>query len=403
MSAPLPAEDRRPVADPPAAPAGSDLAVQPALNYALTAAHQVDLSRLSADQMARVDQIVSTVSFADTNSLLSFGSEPQRKLSQHLDELLDGIRTSEVGAAGDLTIELATTIKGLNLQKMKREIDGQDWVAGSVGRLPLIGKWFSALRYLQLSHKKVKSHLDAIEQRAQADLAKLNAMNDKLDRMVEASIANIQDLELYLAAAQVIVKRARVEFERRRAAAAQSRDVVEIARVRDFAEQLNAFEARVVRMHVAHGESMVAVPEIRVGQTASRIEMSNIMDSLLFDLPHLKRAIVQVAALDRTARAARASAARRELSREISSIGSQQLQDVYLQAKRSQGGAEQDVALLAQSADRLLQTMALGQQLDLENARKRDKAIGDLTGIKRKFTEALIATGDQFVDGARRA
>jgi uncharacterized protein YaaN involved in tellurite resistance len=180
--------------------------------------------------MARVNQIVATVSFADTNSLLSFGSEAQRQLSQHLDEL-DGIRTSEVGAAGDLTIELATTIKALNLRKMKREIDGQDWVAASVGRLPVVGAWFSALRYLQLSHRKVKEHLDAIEQRAQADL-------------VESSIEHIQDLELYLAAAQIIVKRARVEFEQRREAAAKSKDAVEISRLRDFGEQLNAFEAR---------------------------------------------------------------------------------------------------------------------------------------------------------------
>jgi uncharacterized protein YaaN involved in tellurite resistance len=372
----------------------------PRLDYALTVEQQFDLTRLTPEAMARVNQIVATVSFADTNSLLSFGSEAQRQLSQHLDQLLDGIRTSEVGAAGDLTIELATTIKALNLRKMKREIDGQDWVAASVGRLPVVGAWFSALRYLQLSHRKVKEHLDAIEQRAQADLAKLNAMNDRLDRLVESSIEHIQDLELYLAAAQIIVKRARVEFEQRREAATKSKDakdVVEISRLRDFGEQLNAFEARVVRMHVAHGESMVAVPEIRTGQTASRIEMSNLMDSLLFDLPHLKRAIVQVAALDRTARAAHANAVRRELSRQIATIGSEQLQSVYLQAKQSQGGAEQDVALLAQSADRLLQTIELGQQLDIENARKRDRAIGELAGIKRKFTEALLASGAQFV------
>jgi uncharacterized protein YaaN involved in tellurite resistance len=393
--------DANPLASDPGPTGLRALNLLPELNYALTAGHQFDLSRLNDEQMARVNQIVATVSFADTNSLLSFGSEPQRKLGGHLDELLEGLRTSEVGAAGDLTIELATTIKSLNLQRMKREIDGQDWVAASVGRLPFVGKWFSALRYLQLSHKKVKAHLDAIEQRAQNDLARLNAMNDKLDRMVEASIENIRDLELYLAAAQIVVKRSRVEFERLRVAATASKDLVEVARLRDFSEQLNAFETRVVRMHVAHGESMVAVPEIRTGQTASRIEMSNIMDSLLFDLPNLKRAIVQVAALDRTARAARASQARRELSREISALGSAQLQRVYLQARQSQGGSEQDVALLAQSADRLLQTIELGHKLDAENANKRGKAIAELAGIKRKFTEALLVSGEQFVNRPR--
>jgi uncharacterized protein YaaN involved in tellurite resistance len=373
----------------------------PDLGYALSEKHQMDLSRLDNEQVSRMNQIVATVSFADTNGLLSFGSEPQRKLSEHLDALFDGIRTADVGAAGDLAIELATTIKSLNLQKMKREIDGQDWVAASFGRLPLVGPWFSALRYLHLRNKAVKAHLDAIEDKANKDLAKLKAMNDKLDRLVDACIANIRDLDIYLAAAQVIVKRARVEYETRRAAAAQSRDVVEISRVRDFAEQLNAFETRVVRMHLAHGESMVAVPEVRASQTASRIEMSNILDSLLFDLPHLKRAILQVAALDGVQRAARANDKRREVSRQISALGSEQLQSVYVKAKESQGQVAADVALLAQSADKLLQTLELGEKLDVENAAKRQKAMQDIAGIKNKFTAALLDSGEKFVNRPR--
>ncbi|MFZ6861368.1 toxic anion resistance protein [Undibacterium sp. Ji67W] len=369
----------------------------PELRYELQADRQIDLNKFTDEQKARINQIAASVSFSDTNSLMSFGADAQRELSKHLDQLLEGMRTSEAGRAGEITIALATTLKDLNLPKIKQEVAGQSSLAEQFGKIPFVGEWFSALRALQQNHKKITEHLNAIEQKSQAQLTTLRSTNDKLDRLVQASIEHIKTMELYMAAGQILIKRARLEFEQKRLTVEQSRDVVEIAKLRDFAEQINAFETRIVRMHVAHSQSIVSVPEIRATQTAAMIEMNNVMDSILFDLPALKRAILNVAAISETAKASKATDARRALSRDLGSIGSDQLQDAYLKAKNSQGDFAADVAVLAQSADKLLQTIALGHRLDLENADKREKSIQDLNALNRKFTEGLLESGNQFV------
>jgi len=305
----------------------------PSLRYELKADRQIDLNKFTDEQKARINQIAASVSFSDTNSLMSFGADAQRELSKHLDQLLEGMRTSEAGRAGEITIALATTLKDLNLPKIKQEVAGQSSLAEQFGKIPFVGEWFSALRALQQNHKKITEHLNAIEQKSQAQLTTLRSTNDKLDRLVQASIEHIKTMELYMAAGQILIKRARLEFEQKRLTVEQSRDVVEIAKLRDFAEQINAFETRIVRMHVAHSQSIVSVPEIRATQTAAMIEMNNVMDSILFDLPALKRAILNVAAISETAKASKATDARRALSRELGSIGSDQLQDAYLKAK----------------------------------------------------------------------
>ena len=374
----------------------------PVLRYDLKVEQQIDLSKLSQAQMERVNQIAASVSFGDTNSLLSFGSDAQRELSQHLDQLLEGMRTSEAGRAGEVTIALATTIKDLNLQKVKKEASGQDSFAQMFGRLPIVGPWFSALRAMQMNRKKIAEHLATIERKAQAQMTTLNANNDKLDRMVAGSIDHIHHMELYMAAGQMVTKRARVEFEKRRAAVEQSRDLVEIAKLRDFAEQLNAFETRLVRIHFAHSQSMVSVPEIRATQTASMIEMNNVMDSILFDLPNLKRAILNIASLAETKRAAKDTEARHALARELASLGSDELQATYLKAKESQGAFEADFQALSLSADKLLQTIELGRRLDISNADKRQKAISDLSALNHTFTEGLLKSGEHFVQQANR-
>ncbi|MFZ6693584.1 toxic anion resistance protein [Undibacterium sp. SXout20W] len=369
----------------------------PMLHYELQADRQIDLNKFSDEQKARINQIATSVSFSDTNSLMSFGADAQRELSKHLDQLLEGMRTSEAGRAGEITIALATTLKDLNLPKIKQEVAGQNSLAEQFGKIPFVGEWFSALRALQQNHKKITEHLNAIEQKSQAQLTTLRSTNEKLDRLVHASIEHIKNMELYMAAGQILIKRARLEFEQKRVAVEQSRDVVEIAKLRDFAEQINAFETRIVRMHIAHSQSIVSVPEIRATQTAATIEMNNVMDSILFDLPALKRAIVNVAALAETAKASKATDARRALSRELNGIGSDQLQDAYLRAKNSQGDFAADIAALSQSADKLLQTIALGRRLDIENADKREKSINDLNALNHKFTNGLLESGDQFV------
>lgn len=379
------------------APLYSDNLPAPVLKYELQAERQIDLNKFSDEQKNRINQIASSVSFSDTNSLMSFGSDVQRELSQHLDQLLEGMRTSEAGRAGEITIALATTLKDLNLPKVKQEVEGHHSLTDALGKIPFVGEWFSALRALQQNHKKITDHLTAIEKKSQAQLTTLRSTNDKLDRMVQGTIDHIKNMELYMAAGQILVKRARVEFEQKRVAVEQSRDLIEIARLRDFAEQINAFETRIVRIHMAHSQSIISVPEIRATQTASMIEMNNVMDSILFDLPSLKRAIINVAALSEVAKASKATDARRALSRELNSIGSDELQASYLKAKDSQGDFAADVAALAMSADKLLQTIELGRKLDIANVGKREKAITELSAINRTFTDGLIQSGNQFV------
>ena len=53
----------------------------------------------------------------------------------------------------------------------------------------------------------------------------------------------------------------------------QSDDPVAIAQLRDMAEQINAFEARLLRMHVAFTDSLISIPQIRLNQEAGRIEI----------------------------------------------------------------------------------------------------------------------------------
>jgi uncharacterized protein YaaN involved in tellurite resistance len=369
-----------------------DLTKVSAPSYAMTEVQQFDLTTFSPAQIQDIKKIADTVNFEDSNQILAFGVAPQAQVNQHLNALLDNIRVDETGQVGALAVELSTAIRGLRLPDVKREITGKAWAV----KIPIVGKWFSALRAFYENRKMVVEHLNAIEANAQKNIASMRANNGRLDGLVDVTLKNIKQLEIFLAAGQVAVKRGRAHYENERVRLASSKNMEEISRLRDFVEQLNIFETRWTRMHVGYTESLVSVPQIRTTQASTRIAISDTYNTILFTLPALKRALIQTNALNQTKKALEDSERKRELSRMIQSIGSGQLDEVYTMAKSTQGNMDKDVEELTKVADNLLATLERGRQMDVENKAKRDKCAEDLTALKERFVASVMKDHTTF-------
>ena len=381
----------RPPAPPTAAPPTAAL---PTLAQRLAPSDIVDSSRFDDARRGQAAAIAAAVSVNDSNTIATFGAGPQRKLSSFLDQLLAGTRADDVGLAGALVTELATDIKALDLPGIKREAEG---APGLLARLPVIGKRYSALRRFRAMHTGITTHLATIEQRAEMHLGKLKATNAATDRLLDATEDNLREIELWVAAGQQALLRMRAEFEAERAALADNRDLVRVAKLRDMGEQIDAFETRLVRMHVAFTRGLLAIPQIRTAQAAGRIEIQNTLDTILFDLPDLKAAIVRVAALHQISRASDATAARRKIARELQSIGVDALDRAYTTAKRTQGDMEGDVQVLTEVTDKMLATLDRGLQIDRDNRAKRAQAVEQLGDVRQRLLEGLRAHADNVV------
>jgi uncharacterized protein YaaN involved in tellurite resistance len=374
------------------------LSTMPALANALPDSQLIPLDKFDDERRKRIAEITDTVSMADSNSIMTFGAEPQRRLNAFLDDMLKGVRTDEAGAAGELIVELASAIKGINLPGMKEEIAGQAGIVGALAKLPLIGARFSALRHFQETRKEIHEHLDRIEKKASVEMGRLQAENAAADARARETLVNLRDLEVYLAAGQVALVKARNDFAalKSKVETTQPADPILFSTLRDTAEQINAFETRLVRMNIAIANAMVTIPQIRTTQEAARIEIRNIMDAMLFDMPRLKGAVLQVAALNQINKAAASTEARRRLAREIGQIGADALDQAYTNAKTSQGGAADDVQLLESIAGRLLDTISKGAKISEDNRGRRDEAQKRIEALKGKLVEGLRAGAEQI-------
>ncbi len=369
---------------------GSAAPSEPPLRLAST--DLVDLSRMEPNRRQQVGVIAQSVQIRDSNTIATFGAGPQRKLSGFLDQLLAGTRAEEVGLAGELVTELATNIKALDLPAVKREVDGKPSMLAS---LPLVGRYYSALRRFREMQKTVVEHLAAIERKAETHLGKLKASNAGLDRLLDATEDNLRELEAWVAGGQQALARMKAELEAERAALAAVHDPVALAKLRDMAEQIDAFETRLVRMHVAFTRGVLSIPQVRIAQQAGRIEIQNTLDTILFDLPDLKSAIVRVAALHQISRAGDATAARRKIGQELQQIGIDALDQAYTKAKQTQGDMGTDVEQLGRVSEKIMATLDKGSEIDRENRAKREQAVQQLGEVRLRLMEGLRTQADQ--------
>ena len=214
-------------------------------------------------------------------------------------------------------------------------------------------------------------------------------MDSKLDKLVQQNLDSLRELELYVAAGQVALDREKQKFRAEREAALSGSDVVALAQVRDHGEQINAFETRLLRLSMAMQDALTNIPETRLTQSAGRIEYTNILDTLMFDLPRLKKAILRVAALKQINDASAGNEARRALAQQTAAAGIDMLDKAYTKAKESQSGALAEIAAMGDIADRIVGIIDKGAEIDVKNQASRAEAMRQLEGLKNKFVAGM--------------
>jgi hypothetical protein len=357
----------------------------------------VPLSRFTGQELAEVKALAKGVDWSDANSIMAQMNAPNQRFADAITRQLSGVAVYETGEAAGLILELSRQIKGANLQKMRREVAGQDWVAANFGHLPLVGSYVSAIRHFQLTHKSLVDELNRIRDRAQKEVTRLRAVHQQLEDQEIATERVLREMMTHIAACQLAVGEARDHFvAQREALLAGDRDPFKLQKLRDLGENISLMETRLINAKVSFIEKMLAIPDIRARQTAARIEISNTIDTIQNDIPDLASAIGRLVASYHIAEARKSTELRREMRKQLGEANADALDSVYLNAKRSQAGANAEIDDLSARVERLMKTLEAGTRIDEANAASRAES-------NRKLVEIRDAVIDGLSEAARRA
>lgn len=239
-------------------------------------------SRLSESEQAQAKQIAEAFNPFDTVSTLVFGKEALQGITDFSDRVLAGVRAKDTGEAGDILHAMVSNMSSASFDELGK--------SNFLSRLPLIGELFQSFGKFVKGFDSVKSHLDELASRLEAQEVKLAMDIQQLDGLYEENLTLLQQLDIYIYAGQLRLAVLKdQELVALRLKAEQSDDPLDSQAYRDAVQVMGRLEKRVHNLALARMAAIQAAPQIRLSQEGNKMLMEDIQDIVHNTLPLWKR------------------------------------------------------------------------------------------------------------------
>ncbi len=386
-----PAAVPTPASDPSPAPAddgglGTQLAV---LSTELTQDLELELK---GDVPAKVQTLQNEIDVADTNSIIFFGSKAQEQLTELSEQMLENVRTKDIGPAGDMLTTMVNKLGDL-------DVTGIDPRArtGFFGRL--FGMKNPVEKYLD-RYDTVKDQIE--ESTINLEQHKTQLLTDitKLDKLYDANLDYFRTLELYIAAGRAKLKQLDEQLIPAKEQEVEGDgDVVKAQELRDLRSARDDLERRVHDLLLTRQVTMQSLPSVRLVQENDKSLVTKINSVLANTVPLWKQQLAQAVTIYRSGEAAKAVQSATDFTNELLKSNADQLRDANRTVREQVERGVFDVATVKEANDQLIATINDSLQIAEDGKRRRVEAEHALAEMETELKKTLAAASARITKG----
>jgi uncharacterized protein YaaN involved in tellurite resistance len=351
----------------------------------------VEISNLSAADLAAAQKSAAKVDFRNTSTLLAHGEGALAAIASSSRQLLTGVRLEDAGEVGRIAASVIDGVNILRIQDLQAEATGDRPVArkGLIGRLiGAAADAHTAFKGFTENRKKFLDLMDSEQAKARKTKADLTVSVELLDQQAMAIRQSLYDLKIEIAAGQIALDRGQTELETLRENAVKTSDAADAADVMEFRSAVANFRGKIAEMRENLVASAMLIPIIGQNKKAAETRIMKISNGMLVVIPRLMAVASQAVVQVDIARAAGEAEKLDEAARQITLLASKGAHDAATSAARSLGGDQRNIDVLARVADETIKTMH--EVIEIE----REVSAGD-----REREAKLTVIRDRLVQG----
>ncbi|HXH26010.1 MAG TPA: toxic anion resistance protein [Vicinamibacterales bacterium] len=348
----------------------------------LPAAEVVSYETAPADRRAEIEAAMAEIDINDSTSILFFGTAAQDNLTAVADEMLEGVRNKETGAAGQALNEMVATLRGLPLPEANKK-------RGILARL-LRGAGPVA-RMLQ-QYEQVRGQVDAITNRLDAHTSTLMRDIAMLDRLYEQALEYFRRLEVYIAAGEERLRRLDTDTLPALAREAEaSGDVLRAQQLGDLRAKRDDLERRVHDLKLTRQIMMQTLPSIRIVQQNDKALVGKIASTIANTVPLWRQQLVMALTIARSAEAGETLQKATDLTNELLTANAETLRSSTQAIRTQVERGVVDIAAVKRANDALIATIDDALRIADEGKRQRAEAERQLAACETELKQALAA------------
>lgn len=327
------------------------------------------------------------IDMSNTQSIISFGSSAQAELQVISQEMLQGVKSKDVGPAGDALQNIVTTIRGFSVSELDVRRKAS-WWEKLLGRAAPFAKFVARFEQVQSQIDKVTNDLLGHEHTLLKDIKSLDILYaktldfyDELALYIAAGEAKLAELD----AKDIPAKEAEV------AAAAEADQVKMAQELRDLRSARDDLERRVHDLKLTRQVTMQSLPSIRLVQENDKSLVAKINSTLVNTVPLWETQLAQAVTIQRSKEAAEAVRAANDLTNELLTANADNLQQANRVVRTEMERGVFDIEAVKKANASLVATIQESLQIADEGKAKRAAAEIELTKMEHELRDTLSA------------
>jgi uncharacterized protein YaaN involved in tellurite resistance len=336
------------------------------------------------ERRAEIDRVLAELDVSDSNAILFFGTKAQDNVTSVADEILEGVRNKDTGAAGQTLNEMLSTLRGFSAQ----EIDPKR-KPGLVSRV--LGRSRPIAKVLQ-QYEHVRSQIDAIGNRLDKHTSTLMKDIGMLDRLYERTLESFRRLEIYIAAGDERLRRLDSEELPSLARETQaSHDVLKAQRLADLRARRDELERRVHDLKLTRQVTMQSLPSIRIVQQNDAALVGKIESTMANTIPLWRQQLAMAVTVARSAEAGETLKKATDLTNELLTANAESLRTSTQSIRTQVERGIVDITAVKAANDALIATIDDAVRIAAEGKRQRAEAEKQLAACETELKQAVVA------------
>lgn len=334
---------------------------------------------LSPEEEKIVAEFLPKIDVRDSNLVLQYGAGSQQKIADFSENILNTVRTKDLGEVGDVLSSVVTELKDFDVQEQEK------------GFFSFFKKSANKITALQTKYDKAESNVNKIVEVLEGHQIQLMKDTAMLDQMYEMNVVYFKELSMYIIAGKRKLEEVRSGELAELMAKAQASSLQEDAQAaNDLANLCDRFEKKIYDLELTRMISIQMAPQIRLIQNNNAVMSDKIQSTIVNTIPLWKSQMVLALGVEHSRQAAAAQRQVTDMTNELLKRNSETLKLATIDtAKESERGVV-DMETLKQTNENLISTLDEVLRIQSEGRQKRHEAELELAQIEGQLKNKLL-------------
>ncbi|HCY06518.1 MAG TPA: toxic anion resistance protein [Erysipelotrichaceae bacterium] len=339
---------------------------------------QFDESTLTTEEKRMVEEFSKQIDITESDVILQYGSEAQKKIASFSDTALEKVRTKDLGEIGDLMSNLVVELKGF---------DGEE----KGGILGFLKKGSNKVLALKARYDKAEVNVDKISRLLEEHQIVLLKDIAMLDELYDRNLTNFKELSMYILAGQKKLKEIKeTELPKLVEKAEKSGLPEDSQAANDLANALNRFEKKLHDLELTRMISIQMAPQIRLVQNNNILMTEKIQSSLVNTIPLWKSQMVLALGISHSKKAMQAQREVTDMTNTLLRKNADTLKQATIQTAIETERGIVDIETLQHTNEQLISTLDEVLKIQEEGRVKRAEAQQELLRIEEQLNKKLL-------------